>query len=160
MTEYSSVRLIYFDIRGLAEPIRWMLKMSGVEFTDERIALDSWAVRKRSSLDDLQKRRGSGDANKGLSNSKIKFLINIFILKHRMIFFAESKFVPQFPVLVMGEDFAITQPLTVLRFVARKFGYNGETALEEARADEASDLIYDLRLRRCTAICDICKKKL
>lgn len=33
-----------------------------------------------------------------------------------------------------------------MRYVARRYGFNGTTEIEEARADEATELIYDLRL--------------
>lgn len=36
-----SVKLSYFDGRGLAEPIRWILVTGGVEFEDVRVPLDS-----------------------------------------------------------------------------------------------------------------------
>lgn len=35
-------RLVYFNIRGLAEPIRWMFSIAGVDFVDERINLEDW----------------------------------------------------------------------------------------------------------------------
>lgn len=33
-----------------------------------------------------------------------------------------------------------------MRYIARRFGYNGTSEIEAARADEATELIYDLRL--------------
>jgi len=43
----SKIKLIYFDIRGLAEPIRWMLQIAGQPFEDERIPLDQWPEQKK-----------------------------------------------------------------------------------------------------------------
>lgn len=51
-------------------------------------------------------------------------------------------------MLFVGDDFVLTQTLTVMRYLARRFGFNGEDGLEEARADEVADLVYDLRLRK------------
>lgn len=36
-----SLKLSYFDGRGLAEPTRWVLAHAGVEFEDVRVPLDS-----------------------------------------------------------------------------------------------------------------------
>lgn len=41
-------RLIYFNIRGLAEPIRWMFRLKDVDFEDERIELDQWPEERES----------------------------------------------------------------------------------------------------------------
>jgi len=41
--ENDTYKLIYFNIRGIAEPIRYMFKLAGVEFTDERIEFPSEA---------------------------------------------------------------------------------------------------------------------
>lgn len=55
-----NIRLIYFDIRGFAEPLRYMLKMAKEDFVDERIPLDAWAGRrKRSSIESLKKEKDS-----------------------------------------------------------------------------------------------------
>lgn len=40
-------RLIYFDIRGLAEPVRWMFCLAGIPFEDERIPLVEWNEQKK-----------------------------------------------------------------------------------------------------------------
>ncbi|ODN01721.1 Glutathione S-transferase 2 [Orchesella cincta] len=39
--------MFYFNIRGLAEPIRWMFQIAGVDFIDERISLEDWKVEKQ-----------------------------------------------------------------------------------------------------------------
>lgn len=40
-------KLVYFGIRGLAEPIRWMFRMKNVDFEDERVDLDYWQEEKQ-----------------------------------------------------------------------------------------------------------------
>ncbi|OXA60363.1 glutathione S-transferase 3 [Folsomia candida] len=98
-------KLTYFDIRGLAEPIRWMFQISGQTFEDERIPLDEWSEQKK------------------------RF----------------SKHVGQLPILCI-DDIVLTQVHACMRYIARRFGYNGTSEIEAARADEATELIYDLRL--------------
>jgi len=39
-----SVKITYFNARGLAEPIRWILSYGGVDFEDIRLPLDSLPV--------------------------------------------------------------------------------------------------------------------
>jgi glutathione S-transferase len=56
-----------------------------------------------------------------------------------------SNFIGQLPILHY-DDFSITQTHAVMRFIAKKYGYVGETSEEEARAEEVAELIYDLRL--------------
>ncbi|OXA58367.1 glutathione S-transferase 2 isoform X2 [Folsomia candida] len=122
----EEIRLIYFDIRGLVEPLRWMFKLSDTPFTDERIPLDAFSGSgKRNSLEDIMKRRRSIEKKAG----------------------GRSRFIAQFPILMVGDEFVITQPLTVMRYVARRYGFNGTNELEEARSDEIADLVYDIRLR-------------
>ncbi|ODN01723.1 Glutathione S-transferase 3 [Orchesella cincta] len=99
-------KLTYFNIRGLAEPIRWMFRLRNVDFEDERINLDQWP-------------------------------------EERQRF---TKQVGQLPILLIDDKIELTQVHTVMRYVARELGFNGESELEEARADEAVELVYDLRL--------------
>ncbi|XP_068085035.1 glutathione S-transferase-like isoform X1 [Anabrus simplex] len=42
-------KLTYFDIKGLAEPIRYLLSYGGVDFEDNRISKDEWAKMKPST---------------------------------------------------------------------------------------------------------------
>lgn len=43
-------KLIYFNIPGLAEPIRWMFRISNANFDEERIDLDKWCEEKYRKL--------------------------------------------------------------------------------------------------------------
>jgi hypothetical protein len=45
-----SLTLTYFDARGIAEPLRWVLAQAGVKFTDKRVSVDEWNLLKPSKL--------------------------------------------------------------------------------------------------------------
>ncbi|CAG7731359.1 unnamed protein product [Allacma fusca] len=45
MPEY---KLVYFDIRAVAEPIRWIFKAAKVPFEDERISYEDWKAEKKN----------------------------------------------------------------------------------------------------------------
>ncbi|CAL8121646.1 unnamed protein product [Orchesella dallaii] len=103
--ETPPYKLVYFDIRGLAEPVRWMFCLAGIPFIDERVPLVEW------------------------NEAKKRY----------------SEHVGQLPILYF-DDQELSQVHTVMRFVARRLGFNGLTDMDAARADEATDLVYDLRL--------------
>jgi len=42
----ADYKLTYFNIRGLAEPSRFLLKYGGIKFVDERLEKDDWATKK------------------------------------------------------------------------------------------------------------------
>lgn len=41
-------KLIYFDIRGRAEPVRMMMALAGQEYEEENISFDDWPEVKQS----------------------------------------------------------------------------------------------------------------
>lgn len=43
-----AVKLHYFNITGLGEPIRWILKYGGIEFEDIRYEFEEWPEVKKS----------------------------------------------------------------------------------------------------------------
>ena len=45
-----STKLTYFNIKGLAEPIRLLLKYGDIEFEDVRIEKDKWPEMKPSKF--------------------------------------------------------------------------------------------------------------
>ncbi|OXA62830.1 Glutathione S-transferase 4 [Folsomia candida] len=120
----GDLRLVYFDIRGMVRcpGIRYL-----TPFTDDRIPLTAWTTKKKGTLANIMRRKSSlAETAAALGLTK--------------------QFVGQLPILVVGESFVLTQPLTVIRFLAKRCGFNGKTELEEARAEEISDLVYDLRI--------------
>jgi glutathione S-transferase len=50
-TALPKIKLSYFDIEGVAEPIRLALKVNGVDFEDDRVSFDTW----RSSVKETTK---------------------------------------------------------------------------------------------------------
>lgn len=42
------VCLTYFDARGRAEALRWVLAQAGAKYTDKRLSGDEWAAMKPS----------------------------------------------------------------------------------------------------------------
>lgn len=47
-SENPTFKLTYFNIRGLAEPIRWLLAYGGIDYEDNRIERDDWPALKGS----------------------------------------------------------------------------------------------------------------
>lgn len=48
MGEKKSFTLIYFDIRGRAEPIRILFALAGVKYIDRRLSKEEWPEMKAS----------------------------------------------------------------------------------------------------------------
>ena len=47
MPEYNTdYKLTYFDVRGLGEPIRWVLTLAGIPFEETRISFADWPALK------------------------------------------------------------------------------------------------------------------
>lgn len=65
-----------------------------------------------------------------------------------LFFFATgfAKYVGQLPVLKVDDNIELTQVHAVMRFIAKQFGFNGQSEMEITRADEVCELIYELRL--------------
>ncbi|KAG8231881.1 hypothetical protein J437_LFUL009730 [Ladona fulva] len=42
-------KLTYFDVRALAEPIRYLLAYGGIEFEDHRVAFEQWPAMKNTT---------------------------------------------------------------------------------------------------------------
>ena len=94
-------QIIYFDIRGRAEPIRLLLEEAGVEYDDVQITQEEWP--------------------------KLK---------------PETPF-GQVPIYREG-DFELAQSHAILRYLARKHGFEGEDEPQRARCDIAIEAFRDL----------------
>jgi len=101
MTE--TYKLTYFNIRGLAEPIRMMFAVAGVPFEDVRVSKDDWPELKK------------------------KFVYQ------------------QLPVLEVGEGKTLAQSNAILRFLANKFNLTGANAWDDAKMDELTEVLADVR---------------
>lgn len=44
----ADMKLVYFEVRGRAEIIRWICKQADIPFTDERVKKEDWPEKKKS----------------------------------------------------------------------------------------------------------------
>ncbi|CAL8123520.1 unnamed protein product [Orchesella dallaii] len=56
------------------------------------------------------------------------------------------------PILQVDDKFELSQVASITQYVAKQFGFNGETEMDAARADEVHELLYDLRLCAATQL--------
>ncbi|KAF8785293.1 glutathione S-transferase Mu 1-like [Argiope bruennichi] len=97
----------YWDIRGLAEPIRYLLHFKNVDFEDKRYP--------------------PGDRS---TWEKVKFSLNLDF--------------PNLPYYIDG-NIRLTQSNTILRYLAGKYGLDGNTEEEKLRVSLAEQQITDFR---------------
>lgn len=45
-----SYKVIYFNVKALAEPLRFLLSYGNIDFEDVRVEKDDWAAMKSSEL--------------------------------------------------------------------------------------------------------------
>jgi len=109
--------LAYWDIRGLAHPIRMLLKYVGEDFED-----------KRYSCTVSDGPTGPVYNRDGWMNEKFSLGLDF----------------PNLPYYIDG-DVKIVQTNAILRTIARKHNMCGETISEKAHVDMCADAIMDLR---------------
>ena len=47
----ANYRLEYFNVRGIAEPIRWMFAYANQQYEDVRFEKEAWPARKKGESD-------------------------------------------------------------------------------------------------------------
>ncbi|CAL1285173.1 unnamed protein product [Larinioides sclopetarius] len=104
----------YWDIRGLAEPIRYILHYKNVDFEDKRYSLTN-----RQTWE------------------KEKFTLNLDF--------------PNLPYYI-DDDVKLTQSVTILRYLAEKYGLDGKTPAEKLRVSLAEQQVIDFR----TSLARVC----
>jgi len=109
--------LAYWDIRGLAHPIRMLLKYAGEEFEDKRYDVTV------------------SDGPNGPVYNRDSWLNEKFTLGLDF---------PNLPYFIDG-DVKIVQTNAILRTIARKHDLCGVTAAEKAHVDMCADAIMDFR---------------
>lgn len=131
MAEY---KLVYFNVMGLGEPIRFILSYAGVEFEDVRVfsLTDEW-LKMKSSKYEISPR-----SNVSLRGS-LRNVIFVF-------FFTATPF-GQLPMLEMGGKI-YTQSLPICRYLAKQFNLAGSTDLDNLQIDAIAHAIYDFRISK------------
>jgi glutathione S-transferase len=116
----SSIKLSYFDGRGLAEVSRTMLAVAGVSFEDKRYAL-TIAEGDGPIYGRISKPEMDVDAAAGVFDSNMGRL----------------------PVLV-ADGHSIGGSKSIQRFIASQFGLNGSNAFEAAQIDAVCEHVGDI----------------
>lgn len=49
----ENYKVIYFNVKALAEPLRYLLSYGGIEFEDIRITRDEWPALKASKIKNI-----------------------------------------------------------------------------------------------------------
>jgi glutathione S-transferase len=127
-------KLIYFAARGLAEPIRLMLALAGVNYDDHRF------------------------------NSEDKVIVNGTEKPRELIELKQEEQLPfgQVPVLEVGNGInkiVLAQSPAITRYVAREHGYFGKNNLESALIDSAYECVRDATSKFRAATTDDDKTK-
>uniref|UniRef100_A0A914LSU1 glutathione transferase n=1 Tax=Meloidogyne incognita TaxID=6306 RepID=A0A914LSU1_MELIC len=123
MTNY---KLIYFDARGICEPIRLLFHYAHVPFDDVRISRKQWLALKDSTV-----------------YGKVPILERI----GWVITINDQALCPNFK---QGSNTVDGKPLTychtIARYLARQFGLSGRDNWEQAKVDEISDFHADVAM--------------
>ncbi|VDK67343.1 unnamed protein product [Anisakis simplex] len=119
-----SYRLIYFDLRYLAECARQIFRYKGVEFEDVRVRREDWPA---------------------LKTSKYSIILRKTVLQmnHQIscVSFPETPF-GKLPILEVNGE-VISQSYAINRFLAHQFGLAGTSPFEEALVDSVADAHKD-----------------
>lgn len=126
-------KLLYFNVTGLAEPIRYLLHYKNIPFEDHRFEYDEWLKIKPSKYQNI------------LAVAFPSPTSNFF----NQPFFKNISDMPfgQVPVLIEdGKE--ICQSVAICRYLGKKFGLTGKDDKEALEADIIVDTLTDLRLSK------------
>jgi glutathione S-transferase len=115
----AKIELGYWAIRGLAQPIRFLLAYAEVPFNDTRYGLRPDGTPVADELKDWQDVRGT----LGLAFPNLPYLID-----------SRGK-----------AEVRVTQSNSVMRYLARSFGLYGDSESDRVMIDILQDEAYDLR---------------
>jgi glutathione S-transferase len=108
----------YWDARGLAEPIRYLLKYAGIEFNDKR-----YEFGEGTTIQDIESIRKNW--------TQIKLTLGLDF--------------PNLPFYIDG-NVKLTQSLAIIRYLARKFGLFATDEKSLTRQDLVEQQIQDMRM--------------
>jgi prostaglandin-H2 D-isomerase / glutathione transferase len=125
-------KLFYFNVKALAEPIRFMLSYGNLEFEDNRISKEDWP--KHKDCKKIEKSQA--------------LLITLFT---QFYFLSEAMPMGQMPVLEIDGK-KVHQSISICRYLAKKVGLAGKTDFENFEIDSVVDTVNDLRLSKLDEI--------
>ncbi len=117
--DQETLRLRYFDCRGLAETTRYMLAIGGLEYTDDRFPFTFGTPGDFTTISrpEFDKAQAAGEFDVGLG---------------------------KVPLLEVGDQI-ISQSKAIERFVAKKAGLAGSNDLEAAQIDAVVEHVRDIK---------------
>lgn len=118
--EAPQYRLIYFDTRGAAEPIRLLLSIAGASFEDMRYPMAA-AAKGFTLSEDYIKDRDAG-----------AYAINMNSL-------------PALQISERGATFTLGQSASIVRYLGHRHGLMGATPLETATVDCLYECVRDIK---------------
>lgn len=124
----STYKLIYFDIRGMAECIRYMFAYFDVEFEDSRIAREDWLAIKERTVHPIN-----------WLPSHCSWQSNLF---HRR--FIEQPF-GKIPVLEVDEK-QLSQSVAICRYLGKRFGLTTDDPFKDALLEAVVDNMRDVQI--------------
>lgn len=126
----ASYKLVYFNVMGLGEPIRFLLSYGGVEFQDIRInhSSEEWS---------------------NMKSSIPFFTLFPYEFHDLQLYFNVFSATPfgQLPTLEINGK-VYSQTLPICRYLAKQFNLLGKTDLDTLQIDAIASALYDFRRRK------------
>lgn len=128
-------KLYYFDVRALAEPIRFLFAYGNQKYEDIRISKDDWPALKPSKWHAMA----------------WNCLAEIIWLKNPTTFQCHCLFAAfplgQMPLLEV-DGHRVHQSIPISRYLAKRVGLAGKNEWEDLNIDIALETVNDLRLSK------------